>query len=142
MKKIFFILSLVALSIASCSKEKEGCNDSSASNYDNQVVVDDGSCTYTALTFYADSSEYQGKLITTIEIIIDGESIGDFSGSYLSGSQVCDASNTVVYDTQGATSISWNAIINQSGGTSVSTSGIYSGITTETCVIQQVLPNL
>ena len=47
MKKIFLSTAFaVALtfSISSCSKETEGCTDSSASNYDENATSDDGSC--------------------------------------------------------------------------------------------------
>jgi hypothetical protein len=140
MKNIILLLISTFITITSCSKDKEGCNDSRATNYDEQVIVDNGTCTYTAVTFYADSSEYNGKTISRIEITVEGKIIGSFNGFFTNGTQVCGATNTAVYNTTGDTSVVWSAIIYQNGGTSVTSSGEYSGITNQTCVIKQVLP--
>jgi hypothetical protein len=140
MRKFLLITSLAVLAITSCSKDQEGCNDTRARNFDVNVIVDDGSCVYTALTFYADSSQYNGKTISDIEITIDGAVVGNFNGFFTVGNQVCDATNTAIYDTRGDTSVSWSAIIYLNGGTIVTNSNTYNGISSETCVIQQVIP--
>lgn len=56
MKKIQLIAAvagLIVVTMQSCSKEKEGCVDSLACNFDSEAEADDGSCTY-ALTWYQD----------------------------------------------------------------------------------------
>ena len=140
MKKTLLILTVAVLSITSCSKDKEGCNDSRASNYDENVVVDDGSCAFTAVTFYADSSQYNGITISSIEVTVNGSVIGSFNGHFTNGNQVCGATNTAVFNTNGESSVAWSAIISQLGGTTVTTSGVHSGISSQGCVIQQILP--
>lgn len=42
---IFFIV-ISSFLIVSCSREKKGCTDPNALNYDNQAVVDNGKCEY------------------------------------------------------------------------------------------------
>jgi len=140
MKKVLVILTLATLVIASCSKDKEGCNDRRASNYDENVVVDDGSCIFTKVSFYADSSEINGIPISEIEVTVNGAIIGTFNGYHLTGTDVCNATNTAVFETNGETSVDWSATVYQFGGTTVALSGSVTGIGTQGCVISQVLP--
>lgn len=56
MKKIQTIFAaafLITLTMQSCSKKKEGCNDIDACNFDSEAEESDGSCTY-ATTWYQD----------------------------------------------------------------------------------------
>jgi hypothetical protein len=140
MKNVLFILAFASLAVISCSKDKEGCNDRRASNYDSKVVVDDGSCIFTDLTFYADSSHIDGIAISKIEVTVNGSLIGSFNGYFNNGNQVCGATNTAVFETNGESEVAWSAVIYQLGGTTVSRSGVYTGIEEEACVIQQILP--
>jgi hypothetical protein len=140
MKNLLFILTVASLIITSCSKDEEGCNDRRASNYDEKVIVDDGSCMYTTVTFYADSSQYNGKTISNIEVTVGGEIIGSFNGHFTDNSQVCGATNTAIYNTTGDTSVVWSAVVYLNNSTTVTSSGEYIGITNQTCVIQQVIP--
>tara|TARA_B100000809_G_C14731402_1_gene385148 strand:- start:83 stop:505 length:423 start_codon:yes stop_codon:yes gene_type:complete len=140
MKRVLVILTLAALAITSCSKDKEGCNDRRASNYDENVVVDNGSCIFTTVTFYADSSHVEGIPISNIDVTVNGAIIGSFNGFFNDGNQVCGATNTAVFPTNGESLVAWSATIYQLGGTSVVSSGEYIGISNEGCVIQQILP--
>ncbi len=146
MKKLLLILTVTTIGFASCSKDKEGCNDRRASNYDDKVVVDDGSCVFTALTFYANASQYmaagetQAITITNIEVTVDGTVIGSFNGHFNNGNQVCGATNTAVFNTNGESSVAWSAKVYRQGLTSpITFTGVYTGIDGEGCVIQQVL---
>ena len=91
----------------SCSK-KEGCNFNEALNYDNEVVVDDGSCTFTNFTFYADTTYFNGLYIKQIDINFDRDSIGTFSGME-SESSACGGSNTTSYMPSTVENISWTS---------------------------------
>ena len=139
MKNILLILTVVALSITSCSKDKEGCNDRRASNYDEKVIIDDGSCTFTTVTFYADSSHYNGITISSIDVTVNGAVVGSFNGYFTNGNQVCGATNTATFKTNGESSVSWSATAHLFGGTTKAFQGEYTGITSQGCVIQQIL---
>jgi hypothetical protein len=91
----------------SCSK-KEGCNFNEALNYDNEVVVDDGSCTFTNFTFYADTTYYNGLYIDQIDIKFDRVLIGSFSGMEADAS-ACGGSNTTSYTPRSVENISWTS---------------------------------
>jgi len=43
---VFFLLTIFTLSIVSCKKDRGGCTDILATNYDWDAEYDDGSCTY------------------------------------------------------------------------------------------------
>ena len=127
------------------SSEMFGKNYTTSENaslmmHDDKVVVDDGSCIFTAVTFYADSINLNGKGITSIDITVNGSVVGSFNGSYNSGNQICGETNTAVYNTNGESSVAWSAVIHQVDGVTVSSSGVFNGIVSESCVIQQVLP--
>ncbi|MGB0887904.1 MAG: hypothetical protein ACPGSL_07260 [Vicingaceae bacterium] len=143
MKQTFLLLAISFFMITSCSKDKEGCNDRRASNYDQNVVVDDGSCIFTAVTFYADSNQTNGFNFSSIDVIVNGDEIGTFNGSgfFTNGSQVCGSPNTAVFKTRGESEVRWTARINRDGGLPpIVNEGIVTDIESQGCVIQQVLP--
>jgi len=73
MKKIQIVLTaafLVAVTMQSCSKKEQGCNDSAACNFNADAEENDGSCTY-ATKWYQDS---------------DGDGLGDANASL----EACD----------------------------------------------------
>jgi hypothetical protein len=121
MKKLILIAIVLPI-IFSCSK-KEGCNYSEATNYDEMVVVDDGSCRFSKLTFYADTTHINGVYITRIDINIDGVVVGSFDGMELNMTGDCSGGdNTYVYDLDNGT-INWNSAIYLTGGTILTSSG-------------------
>ena len=94
----------------SCSK-KEGCNDRTATNYDDMVVVDDGSCSYTNITFFADSTHIEGDSIVEIKIEINSTVVDSFAGMHQFGPGNCGVSNTGNFATNGEPSVSWCSTI-------------------------------
>ena len=142
MKRLLLILTVACIAITSCSKDKEGCNDRRASNYDEYAVVDNGTCDFTTLTFYADSTHRNGFQISSIDVSVDGNSLGSFSGYHYIGEQVCGSDRSVIYKTQGETSVSWTATINLFGGGTTSTYGIVNTSVNQPCAIVLTLPNL
>lgn len=143
MKHTFLLLAISLFVITSCSKDKEGCNDRRASNYDQNVVVDDGSCIFTAVTFYADSNQVNGQSFSSIDVTVNGVVVGSFTGSgfFTDGSQVCGSPNTAVYNTNGESEVSWSAKINRDGGLPpITNEGIITEIGTQGCIIKQILP--
>ncbi len=93
----------------SCSK-KEGCNFNEATNFDSEVVIDDGSCTFTKFTFFADTTHYQGRAINDIKITIDRDTIGQFSGMEVEGA-ACDALSTTSYTAKNVEQFTWTSHI-------------------------------
>ncbi len=110
MKKIILVVILLPVAF-SCSKKK-GCNAYDAINYDEMVVVDDGSCIYTKLAFYADRTALSPEIrITSTDVYINSDIIGSFSGAADAGG-ACGGSNSVIYATEGEGNISWSCVIN------------------------------
>ena len=140
MKKILLTLSVAALMVTSCSKDKEGCNDRRASNYDEYAVIDNGTCNFTTLTFYADSTHTNGLQISSIDVSVGGTAVGSFSGYHFSGEQVCGTDRIAIYKTQGETSVSWTATINLFGGLTTSSSGTVNTSVNQPCAIVHTLP--
>jgi len=64
-KIVFTLALLITVTMQSCSKKEEGCNDSTACNFDAEAEENDGSCTY-ATKWYADA---------------DGDGLGDAKSS-------------------------------------------------------------
>lgn len=104
------ILSLVLIPFFySCSK-KEGCNFNEALNYDSDVVIDDGSCTFTNFTFYADTTYYNGIYIEQVDVRFGRELIGSFTGMETEES-ACGGANTTSYMPSTVENISWTSEI-------------------------------
>lgn len=112
MKKLILFAILSQL-LFSCSKKK-GCNYSQAVNYDNMVVVDDGSCTFTSMSFYADQDTIGGKYVEFVDITIGNTAIGSFSGKQ-SESGACSGSNTTSYTNEKDGTINWISTIHLEG---------------------------
>ena len=139
MKKLILVAIVLPL-IFSCSK-KEGCNYSEAVNYDEMVVIDDGSCRFSKLTFYADTTHINGTYIEHIDIYIDGEVVGTFDGMENLVTGVCDAPNTYVYDLDNGT-INWTSAIylSDSTNTILTSSGAATTAPNIPCIEINALP--
>lgn len=106
MKKIILIALVLPL-LFSCSKKK-GCNVKDATNYDEMVVIDDGSCIFGTVAFYASATHLNGRYISNIEILLNNSSsLGSFRG--VGGS--CDGGNSVILQTDGENYFEWASII-------------------------------
>jgi len=104
------ILSLTVVSFLSSCSKKEGCNFNEALNYDNLVVVDDGSCRFTHFTFYADTTYLNGMLIEKVAIKIANKQVGTFSNMETSGS-ACSGLNTTTYSPKSVENVFWTSEI-------------------------------
>lgn len=105
----FIAVVSIIFGLYSCSK-KEGCNFNEATNYDSEAVIDDGSCQFTKFTFFADTTHYQSRFINDIKVIINRDTIGEFSGME-DESTACGASNTVSYTAQNVEQFTWTSQI-------------------------------
>jgi hypothetical protein len=131
MKKLL-VLALLPL-LFSCSKKK-GCNAKSAINYDPEAVIDDDSCIYSKLTFFADSTHINGNQIDHIDITINNQVIGTFSGMHAYGPGTCDADNTANYASIGESTVSWTSTIYMVSGSTFTRSGEVSTDASLSCI--------
>jgi len=139
--KNLLLISFILPLLFSCSKTWDGCTDHKATNFDEDAEKHDDSCVYTKLTFYADSSRFGGIPINSIEVTIDGESIGSFSKVYSSGGpSLCSADGTVSFDFVDAGNITWKSTIYLNNGTTNSATGIVGPTQLNNCRLISALP--
>jgi len=139
-KTIFIALTVITF-LLSCS-QKEGCNFNEALNYDNMVVIDDGSCIFTSFAFYADSTHINGVLIQNIDVKIDDVLIGSFSGMEFSGN-ACEGANNIPYTPKSVENVSWSSeihLFNSLIDTVIFTSGKVRTSSDLLCIEVNVLP--
>ena len=136
LKTIVLVVIVMPL-LFSCSK-KEGCNFNEAINYDNKVIVDDGSCTFTNFTFYADTSKLSGVFVKKIDVKIDNKLIGSFTGME-SSKTACGGANIASYTPTTVEQISWISEIHFQD-TIIVTSGLERTSPNIECLEIDVLP--
>jgi hypothetical protein len=140
MNKNFFLLIIALISlitISSCDKEKKcGCKDSSATNYDSGADCDDRSlCKYPvyhythSISFYASTSLYASGgyvyNVTSVQVYVNGTSIGFTSAFYPSGPGNCICPGTVSYTHVDYKKIDWYSYVTLSNGTVLIGSGSF-----------------
>ena len=131
------ILAVTVISfLYSCSK-KEGCNFNEALNYDNEVVVDDGTCNFTKFTFYADTTYLIGLPIKDIKIKVDKNTVGTFSGMEYKDN-ACSGSNITSYTPSSVEMVNWTSEIHLFSST-IDTSFVDSVMVFETVIVDTVL---
>jgi hypothetical protein len=119
-------LATVLVLLSACEKEPVpvlGCMNSKALNYNSSATKDDGTCTFSTVTFYGSYTYYNGIPITGITVAVDGNAIGALSAAYPSGPGNCSATGTVAFTCTSGESIDWNATIQLANGGSIFTSG-------------------
>lgn len=147
MKKIFiFFLTLLSISIIACNTDDDtpnpvaeevlGCDDSNALNYNSNVDKNDGSCTYSKVTFYARFNTINSIPITKIEILVNGEMIGSINNGFVwpNSPGNCSATGTVSYNFSSNSSIDWNTNMFLASGQLFSTSGTKSPNKSSECI--------
>ena len=119
MKKNFlFLASIVmfACAIPSCRKKK-GCTDSYALNRNYEALVNDGSCRYSNVTFYASTGFSNGIPVTKINITVNGIGIGTISGTYYPAEPGdCAALGTVPYQFLNGNPVDWYTTVYLASG--------------------------
>ncbi|GAA4277733.1 hypothetical protein [Aquimarina mytili] len=150
MKKSFiFFLTLLTISIISCSSDDDdgntpvlseeqvsGCNDSNALNFNSNADENDGSCTYSKITFYARFNSFNGIPITKIEILVNGEIIGSINNGFIwtNAPGNCSATGTVSYKFSDGNTIDWNTNMFLANGQLISSSGTKSPNKSSECI--------
>jgi hypothetical protein len=123
--KNYLILIILIFPILFFSCKRKGCNDNNALNYESHFRKNDGSCKYSAITFYAlNWSSYSGSSITYIDMTVNNASMGTITMGYPNGPVGCNDPGTVFYQIVNMSEASWVATIHlASGGTVVKTGG-------------------
>jgi hypothetical protein len=117
-----------AIFLTSCLDEKKqkilGCTDFDSLSYNSDATIDDGSCTYSSVTFYARWNNFNYVPITRIEVLVNGEYMDTIPAIYyLNGPENCDAQGTVKYEFQNEERVNWSAIVYLADGAIVHNSG-------------------
>jgi len=108
------LLLLSPLFITSC--HHDGCTDPLALNQDKNARKDDGSCTYSTVTFYARFGS--ADAVQQVNLTIDGVEAGSIKGTnWPDGPGDCAATGTIVYQFKNANAIKWRAEIITAGET-------------------------
>lgn len=136
MKNKYLIILLWSLSVvlvSSCSKKK-GCTDISARNHSFEAEEDNGSCVYSAATFYASSGYYAGIPIMKIDVTVDGNTIGSITSVYPGGPGNCSAQGTLSYTFESGKKVDWNATVHLASGGIIFGSGQAVPLSSQDCI--------
>ena len=111
-----------------------GCTDADALNYDSSADVDDGSCRYSRVVFYASANQYEyvpdvnvNQLfnipIESIVVHVDGSTRGKLRVYFPSGPLSCSAPGTLSYEFRSGDAVEWRALVVLENGKELVTAG-------------------
>ena len=107
---------------------ERGCTDSRALNHESSADVDDGSCTYSNVVFYASANRFDFIPITSVRVTV-AESpigilrIGTLRSYFPDGPGNCTTPGTLDYAFESGDPVDWHATVLLLGGESVIVSG-------------------
>jgi len=116
----------------------DGCTDPKALNTNKQAKKDDGSCTYSAVTFYARYGVADG--VQHVFLTIDGQEFGSIEGTnWPEGPDDCSAEGTISFQFNNSRPITWRAEI-LTKGEPLNTSGTVEPSHEAICIKVNVTP--
>ena len=131
----WILLGLLSIAQVGCALfEVPGCMDPTSLTYNYEANVDDGTCRYSDVTFFSRYLFYGGVAIASIEVTVDGESIGFIGGYYPNGPQGCFAPGTLKYTFRDGIPIDWGAKIYLMNGQLMFASGRLSPTNFDDCI--------
>ena len=140
MKPLFLLAALVvAFAFTGC--KREGCTESNALNYDSEAKKNDGTCSFSNVTFYTWTETYfetAGPFdVVKIDVSVDGVPIGTIDPVvvYFFGPGNCNSSGTVSYQLQNGDTHEWNAVMHGPNGETAHSSGVISSVRGSDCVM-------
>ena len=133
---VLILFGFMTLFISAC--QHNGCTDPKALNNDKHAKKDDGSCTYSAVTFYAKFGVADG--VQHVFLTIDGQKVGSIAGvNYPDGPDDCSAKGTISYQFKNNRPIKWRAEIITIGET-LNASGTVEPSPEAACIKVNVTP--
>jgi hypothetical protein len=132
--RVIYFLFVAIISSSLFSSCKRGCTDTKALNVDVLAVVDDGTCTYSRVAFYASAGFFNGIPVTKIDVNVNGNFIGAINTVYPNGPGNCSASGTVQYQFQNGRKVDWNTTVYLSNGATLVGSGEVSPSSVSDCI--------
>jgi hypothetical protein len=130
---LLLLLVFIGLAGSSCTRKK-GCMDTKALSYNSDAKKDNGSCTYSKVTFYAKYGYYNTIPITQVTINVKGNTLGNLSAVYPNGPGNCSAPGTLVYQFQDGQPADWNSTVKLANGATLFGSGTISPNRYEECI--------
>jgi hypothetical protein len=111
---ILILFGFMTLFISAC--QHDGCTDPKALNRDRHAKKDDGSCTYSTVTFYARYGVADG--VEHVFLTVDGQEVGSIvAANWPDGTDDCSAKGTISYQFKNSRPIQWRAEIITTGKT-------------------------
>lgn len=136
--KILMVIGILVMAFWGCKKEEEevkkGCTDPNALNRDYTAEVNDGSCVYSNVTFYASAGLFNGIPVTRIDVAINGDNIGTIQTTYPNAPGNCSAQGTVSYRFQNGDKVDWNTTVYLASGATLFGSGQVSPSSVSDCI--------
>lgn len=130
-----FTFSIVFFCVSTSCNKKKGCTDDKALNKNYEASVNDGSCRYSNVTFYASAGFYSGIPITKIDVTVGGNAIGSIPGTYYpSGPGNCSAQGTISFQFDNSNKIDWNTTVYLASGATIFGSGQVSPSSVSDCI--------
>ena len=118
---LLLVSTLLMTSLPSCKKDKQGCTDPLAENYDKDADVDNGACTYArdkfigtfAGTENCDSGTYSWTMtVTESSTDVAGIILGNFGDFGENFRATVSGANLTINDTQSGLTLSGTGTIN------------------------------
>ena len=152
---VAFLLSAI-LAFGGClvvvPNNKPGCTDAGALNHDPLADLNDGSCRYSSVVFYASTNRYEyipdpdaNQLfivpIKRIVVTVNGSTLGDIRRYYPNGPSGCSAPGTLTYVLDRGKGAEWVAIVLLDNGRRLIRTGTVSPDSLRKCIAVNVTSN-
>ncbi|MBJ6108762.1 hypothetical protein JAO73_07070 [Hymenobacter sp. BT523] len=131
---------MLATTCVSCRTKVKGCKDPASMRYNSQADEDDGSCTYSSVTFFSNAAAYNGVAISRIEVRVNSALLGTTGAVYATPPSGCQAPGTVAYTFASGSSVEWTSQITLANGTVLTRSGRVEPAQYQDCIRQVVSP--
>ena len=139
--KPLFLLAALAVAFVFTGCKREGCTQSNALNFDSKAKKDDGTCTYSKVTFYAWTETFFGTTgpfeVVKIDLSVNNVPVGTIEPVvvYFFGPGNCNSAGTLTYQLEHSDPHNWNAVLHGANGEIGHSSGVVSSVRGTDCVM-------